>query len=132
MSAKKENGELSEQIARAAAERIAAYEQKHYGPISPGFPGPSKEAETRAITAIIEAALAESAKERGWPDIATAPKDGTKIVVAEFDGERWRFAVDYWRKYNPICGGEGFGAFGMVPTHWMPLPPPPAEEQPNG
>jgi len=38
----------------AAAREIAAYEEEHYGKISPGYPGPNKSAEQQAIEAIID------------------------------------------------------------------------------
>ena len=69
-----------------------------------------------------------------WRDIESAPKDGTKIVVGiYFDGgkypeeARWDFWVDSWRKYASGYG-EGFGE-PYRPTHWMPLPEPPADTQ---
>lgn len=36
------------------AERIAEYEERHYGPISPGYAGPSKGAEVDAIARMID------------------------------------------------------------------------------
>ncbi len=63
-----------------------------------------------------------------WQPIETAPKDGTEIltfqprlsyrgffVVVRFDAEMW--------------GGDGGwsdGEYHYRPTHWMPLPDPPA------
>jgi len=65
-----------------------------------------------------------------WRDIESAPKDGAKILVAEYcDGgkypedARWDFWVDSWRKYASGLG-EGFG-LPKRPTVWMPLPEPP-------
>ena len=65
--------------------------------------------------------------ESKWQPIETAPKDGTKIVIAEFDEheKRWLFRTDHWRKYL-MDFDEGWGGL-MVPTHWMPLPPLPEE-----
>ena len=54
-----------------------------------------------------------------WQPIATAPKDGTQVLV-----------------YPQICAGQydqrnaawwKSGAW-ITPTHWMPLPPPPDVE----
>lgn len=60
----------------------------------------------------------------GWQSIATAPSDGRKVLViggwrkeadiAQSDGDWWR------TRRNE--GGKG------VPTHWQPLPAPPAPE----
>jgi hypothetical protein len=65
-----------------------------------------------------------------WKSIESAPRDGTKIVLAEYyDGgrhpedARWMFYTDYWREYREGFGG-GFGTPGN-PSHWMPLPDPP-------
>lgn len=38
----------------ALAQKIADYEERHYGPISPGYPGPSKSAEVRDIARMID------------------------------------------------------------------------------
>lgn len=65
-----------------------------------------------------------------WQEIATAPKDGTVVLVydpkwqppltAHFyefppgSGERWQFTFEDTGKYGRLD-----------PTHWMPLPEPP-------
>lgn len=71
-----------------------------------------------------------------WHDIATAPRDGTTILMGKWhDGER------YWIASGSINGGAGpvdtisfwcnftdddFEPFShQNPTHWSPLPPPP-------
>lgn len=58
----------------------------------------------------------------GWQPIETAPKDGREIIV--FGGRYEAPAVtqadgDWWRSSTArgLCG---------LPTHWRPLPPPPA------
>jgi len=68
----------------------------------------------------------------GWRDIASAPKDGTTILV-------WR-RVGAWSvighaRWENVCGVAGWishgfsdcpGNLGLAfPTHWMPLPPAP-------
>lgn len=61
-----------------------------------------------------------------WQPIETAPKDGTRVLVARFaPGTKYDkiMKVDRWQeKYS------GFGLFNHTywpPTHWMPLPAPP-------
>jgi hypothetical protein len=61
----------------------------------------------------------------GWQPIETAPRDGTLILM-------WiEHTIDI--KGGPMIGGWhkkiGFSASRFdVPTHWMPLPPPPESE----
>lgn len=76
--------------------------------------------------------LREEAEAQGWRDIATAPRDGTIILLATA------------RSHVPIyCGSYRFSTMGEPtghsdkawrcsssgryanPTHWRPLPPPP-------
>lgn len=67
-----------------------------------------------------------------WQPIKTAPKDGRLILYATADWVsvgRWNSEVDQWREINnhwtDTWGGEDF------PTHWMPLPAPPAPHREN-
>jgi hypothetical protein len=65
-----------------------------------------------------------------WQDISTAPKDGTDIIVAvyEEDGRYWGQDIVAW---NAAIGWDSAG-YDWQPnmiTHWMPLPPPPTDEQ---
>ena len=87
-----------------------------------------------------------------WKPIATAPKDGTPILIWQPDGgwfpngkerhyecrggsidtskyveyDNHHFAIGYWRPW----GGWGNRNSAYVnPTHWMPLPPPPCNEE---
>lgn len=72
-----------------------------------------------------------------WRDIGSAPKDGTEVLgygteTFEIDVSedkvgamffmRWRGG--YWRPTTPTA--RGFR--GLHPSHWMPLPAPPAHE----
>jgi len=67
--------------------------------------------------------------EREWQDISTAPKDGTLFLAARDD--EWvtmvRWLVDeeaFYEVNNDPSDSWGFGP--ALPTHWMPLPAPPA------
>ena len=63
-----------------------------------------------------------------WQPIETAPKDGTVVLLA---GCRKPVAaawledeIDYWHVDDNKLGPFALG--GPAPTHWMPLPKPPA------
>jgi hypothetical protein len=106
MSAKKENGELSEQIARAAAERIAE-----------SMLQPS---EAIYIVPIIEAALAESAKERD--------AEVERLRLA-FTGIRDSVLNERYQLAEAGLDNDQVNAvLGIIDDA---IPPPP-EEQPNG
>lgn len=60
-----------------------------------------------------------------WQPIATAPRDGTKILVwreAELGYAGRRIGVDKWHKNR-----WWHSRLNMQPTHWMPLPDPPKD-----
>jgi hypothetical protein len=70
-----------------------------------------------------------------WMPIETAPKDGTRILAYQPDGQwrgnnpdrRERQEVVYWHQPgNPAA--DGFWMPYLRPTHWMPLPAPPTAE----
>ncbi|NDB68765.1 MAG: hypothetical protein EB015_12325 [Methylocystaceae bacterium] len=54
-----------------------------------------------------------------WQPIETAPKDGENVIVTDGD----EVNVGWWEFYNPE---PEWGGYILFPTHWMPLPPPPA------
>jgi hypothetical protein len=62
-----------------------------------------------------------TARLREWQPIATAPKDGTPVLVCEKNG--WRcvamFQDGLWNPWVP------FVKIQCEPTHWMPLTPAP-------
>jgi hypothetical protein len=82
----------------------------------------------------------------GWQPIATAPKDGTEILIAGGrvhlgsddmdDGKGHKHkgvslalwnerAGGYW--YQPGTETTSHGGNSFEPTHWMPLPQPPGK-----
>jgi len=64
-----------------------------------------------------------------WQPIDSAPKDRTAIILGK-KGEKSQ--QGRWYGDGPLggfCsdnGGEGTFEGDNIPTHWMPLPPPPA------
>jgi hypothetical protein len=79
-------------------------------------------------------ARAALAQPEGWQPIETAPKDGTRIIVAKQSGYVMAWASSaYWferqykdrEKYSGWT--DGFDTLA-TPTHWMPLPAPPGEK----
>ena len=104
----------------------------------PGLSGGDRDAVLRP------AGTGRAAGMNGWQPIATAPRDGTTIILWHGDsGLRDRVVVGAydkraahpWRFLNnpfPLTGnahdGDGDGmanAFLTAPTHWQPLPEPP-------
>jgi hypothetical protein len=66
-------------------------------------------------------------QERGWQDIATAPKDGTPILgfmPSYYQGKGGQ-SVIMW------MDGQWFDnrAFATEPARWQPLPSPPAQTE---
>ncbi len=63
-----------------------------------------------------------------WQDIDTAPMDGTEILTYQQHVRyRGRFVVVHF--FAEAWGGDGGwsdGEYDYQPTHWMPLPDPPA------
>ena len=69
-------------------------------------------------------AATERATAPKWLLIETAPKDRNILLAAEFYGPSdWRIKIGGWA--DDAKRWELFGA-SWTPTHWMPLPPPPA------
>ena len=73
-----------------------------------------------------------------WQPISTAPKDGTNVVVyARRDSKgvirRTRRAcyinvAHYEKGYGWLTSP---GDYTVIPTHWLPLPPPPSADPPQ-
>ena len=79
----------------------------------------------RAITALAHLPSGGPAPElRAWQPIETAPKDGTRVLVAMIQDERvWRVSDASFRQIGWYTGG---GESCHWRTHWMPMPDPPA------
>lgn len=78
-----------------------------------------------------------------WQPIATAPKDGTHVIVCDRSDDSFPFSqrpptVAHWFGPPDLPGLRSGGWYLSVsyteqprlnwPTHWMPLPPPPAAD----
>ena len=69
-------------------------------------------------------AVAPSAQ--GWRDIASAPKDAVVLVYDDgYIGKGMTNAMDQWLDVEV---GRDDAIFNPPPTHWMPLPDPPASD----
>lgn len=63
---------------------------------------------------------------RGWSDIETAPKDGTRFL-AYVPIQNHRMVIAMAGDMGMILN-ESYLPMPYKPTHWMPLPPPPKAE----
>jgi hypothetical protein len=80
-----------------------------------------------AVPEAVDAALAAIGAQ--WQDIATAPKDGTEVMVVTPNYEN-AIPAKWFEKWTD--GGAwvtpGYSqAHSVQPTHWQPLPPPPGD-----
>jgi hypothetical protein len=78
----------------------------------------------RAALGVSLTAALDALDAREWRPIETAPKNGTRVLVA-FDGRAWEahykvgvFGPQWWAENGGI----------LHPTHWQPLPPTPSPE----
>ena len=65
-----------------------------------------------------------------WQPIETAPKTGARILLAaDSPFGKKQVAYGHWYKLGPYWAYDGyqFGNPKSQPTHWMPLPEPPAD-----
>lgn len=61
-----------------------------------------------------------------WQPISTAPKDGTEIIV--FRNDAGVFCAFFHEETECWFSADGLDDItDDMPTHWMPLPPPPQE-----
>lgn len=65
-----------------------------------------------------------------WQPIETAPKDGTRVILAWGGKSIGGFFLDNSRSQIPWSGWRTESMVPMPagqPSHWMPLPPPPTK-----
>lgn len=94
-----------------------------------GYETSDRHAIEAAVRAYAEAMLPQ------WVDIASAPKDGTHILVSAGDRVSiggWLSDIDQGAEWEGQIGMAGWWAVDLgphndKPTHWMPLPPPPTD-----
>ena len=103
---------------------------QHIQDLHRGFQGVQSEDDAQ-VQAICDFAL--SALDREWRPIETAPKDGKVVICMRADDRSLPWGA-YWRTY--FDGSKGWSNESgdeTRPTHWMPLPAPPAkrDECPN-
>jgi hypothetical protein len=68
-------------------------------------------------------------QEAGWRPIETAPKDGTTVILYCAQPKvRYRLTVAKWVATWKAWQSQP-GAWTVSPTHWMPLPAPPASQE---
>lgn len=72
---------------------------------------------------------ATQVREAEWQPIETAPRDGTAVLVwlREYKG-RDRF-TSYVAQFDGYSWVSVPGKYTWAPTHWQPLPPPPARRE---
>lgn len=139
----------------ATAVKIVAETRDKYAPIAvigePEIPWNRTEESTRVYNdaayiaacnpsamALILAELDRlAAVPEGWKTIDSAPKDGTRVLLGRFTGNKKAeheglCKVDWYRQPSSSAGYVGFGYFNMThwpATHWMPLPAAPSLPQ---
>jgi hypothetical protein len=82
------------------------------------------------VARVIDAAPHAEAGD-GWRDIETAPKDGTEIL-AYFDKSRFYFILSWGQSMMPdkhFAWVDDDGVPNGIPSHWRPLPAPPAAQE---
>ena len=102
----------------------------------------SVEQETRATFVSSREERVEMAdSEANWLPIETAPRDETRVLVGWADDGHSVVIAFYGPKYSAHgvnygnSWGHGIGwqhQFHKPPTHWMPLPDPPAPDSQKG
>lgn len=60
-----------------------------------------------------------------WQPIASAPRDGTRVLIADMDA--WMAVARFWPGNMRWIEDAASGMTLNDPSHWMPLPPPPSD-----
>ena len=63
-----------------------------------------------------------------WQPIETAPRDGTEIVGRDFKNGHRAIVIFDNNEWSCVSMNGEYLGIGFYPTHWMPLPTPPTEE----
>lgn len=95
-----------------------------------GCDGPTGKDDLEAVKAWNRRATGNQVVQ-GWKSIETAPRDGSQVLVF-CDASDIPISGGYWYKKEKcwICGGYMRKQF--PPTHWMPLPPAPGQQNEDG
>jgi len=73
----------------------------------------------------LRAQLLAGATPEGWQPIETAPKDGTEVLLLGRWFSQARIVNGLWNSGDAMHMPHWMGGIHQ-PTHWMPLPAPPA------
>jgi hypothetical protein len=103
-------------------------------PICPGIYAPGYRSTLNdkiAEQAVTIERLSAELERRQWQPIETAPRDGTNILAIVSgnhpdSGEAFTPEVVFWRIDQWWNDCWGYDSTDYEPTHWMPLPEPPA------
>lgn len=73
-------------------------------------------------------AVIQEYEARRWKPIESAPKDGTRILIAIPAFNEWPAMVGISHFYKKgRAAGYWWDFAGLTPTHWTPIPAPPKE-----
>ena len=93
------------------------------------------QAERRSLLAVLDEVIA--AREGGWRDIASAPRDKEILAALILDGHLYWAESTTWLDLSGEDGGTPGAGYWMceprcgAPTHWMPLPSAPQPKEPT-
>lgn len=120
---------LQEKAAALGLIVATKYDPEIHGPAAEAYPGSDWFVFSDEIKAMLSASPPAPAGMQ-WRDIASAPKDGTKVLLACFivpsdeaqrNGSRSMWDIAIGSCYN-VAQDRWSGILGTKPTHWMPLP----------